>query len=316
MSSFWKRWGPHAERMRRTAIACPVLLRRIADAPDKTFHVYAIRLNALLRAEPGCETGAIAEALTAGELTDLIAAAWGVAPAGALTVLDRCGPDVRDEAFYEALSRCLLDARFNPILRAMPGTVTPRTLTDIEAMSGIHPSLDDLCGRVPAKSLPALHWLLCRLGETGATLDERWLRRKLRAITPQNWKATLYDLTLAHPPVAAPWAGTGRLKPVESVRELRRTARVMKLCLGEMAYALRLIRRLDAFYVWRGEEVAAIQIELLRPGEWQIYEMNGIDNAALKPETVEAIESEFALGGIYGEEQILQRLVYRFMQQD
>lgn len=183
-------------------------------------------------------------------------------------------------------------------------------------MRAFDPELDDALPNVPVASMAALTWLLGELRRAGVTLEPKWLKGKLRTISQKKWRAVIGDLLRRHPAVPAPWSGTERLRPIETPVALQKIATQMKLCLAEPRYALRLIRGCDAYYTWLGEEKAAIEITTLGRNCWEIYELNGVGNADLKPETIKAIEAEFALGGIHGNNAIGTRLTYSLLTTD
>lgn len=310
MSSFWKRWGPHAEIMRHAAQAHPSLLSRLADAPDKTFHVYAIRLDRLKADEPDATPERVADILQDGTLGALLEASWGKVPDGTAPVLQRCGPDVWPSLFYGRLRLLLLKKRCSHLLRTARGPVTPALLQHIRTLAGLDPALDALRVRVSPDSLKALHWLLTRLREHGAAPDPKWLRERLKTMTDKNWQGRVLALLRLHPPVAAPWPGDALLRPLETPEALRQTSLEMHNCLDSISYALRLIRGRSAFYRWHGDEPAALEIRDYGGGAWGLEEANGINNDDLKPDTLLAIQRALAQGGICGLNDPVDRLVY------
>ncbi|MCC6917694.1 MAG: hypothetical protein IT548_00735 [Alphaproteobacteria bacterium] len=310
MSSFWRRFGPHAQTMRAVALEYPSLLKRLADAPDKTFHVYAIRVEALLKADAAMAPAAIGAIIDRADLRQLLADVWSVCPPGALSALDRCSSHVLEAAFYERLRRVLADTRLVQLLRKMDGQITPARLERIELVAQLHPAIAAVPLRVPARSLVSIDWLLRRLEAAGARLDERGLRRRLRTIGMRTWQKRIQELLLDHPPVEAPWAGTAKLTPLDSPRALRRIGREFHLCLGEAQYSLALIRRRRAYYQWHGDEAAVAEIAEIGFGEWEINDINGKSNRALKAATLRDIEATFRTSGILPQESVREGLLY------
>lgn len=292
MSSFWNRWGEHAERMRAAAIAHPALLQRLADAPDKTFHVYAIRLGALLAAEPDAGAGEVAAAFEAGTLTELIEAAWGACPQGTMSALERCGADVHYAAFYARLREVLTDARLGTVLRSSREPIDARLLEHIDETRRTDPVFDAAYGVMSGQQIQALDWLVRRLRADGVALDDAALARRLARYPKVAWPNLVRHLLLMHPGMAAPWAGSARMRPLQTPRDLVETGRRMRNCLGETRFAVRLLRGTDAFYAWNGDERAVVQIGLLGRGEWDIVEWLGVDNELLSPATYDAITRE------------------------
>ncbi len=308
MSSFWKRFGPRAHIMRAAALENPLLLRRLADAPDKTFHVYAIRLEALLVAQPAAGPAEIGAVLGDAKLRDQLAAAWGVCPDGALSLLDRAGPAVHEAGFYARLHALTRDARSSALLRRTSGAVTYETIDRIELLMKLDPALDAVPAKINARSLIALDWLLRRLENSGVRLNRTALRRKFRTVRGK-WDNAVRDMLLDHPRVAAPWPGTKMLVPIETPRALKKTGRELRMCLGEIRYLTALVRNRSAFYRWHGAETAVIELRAIGHDEWEIYEMNGNANAALSAATTREIEAAFRVAGVHPEYSI-DRLEY------
>lgn len=310
MSSFWKRFGPHAHIMRAAALEYPSLLKRLADAPDKTFHVYAIRLNALAKCGSEMSPAAVGTLLDKADLRQLLADAWGECPHGALATLDRCGAQVLGGDFYDRLRLVLSSPDLARLLPRFEGSLTPAKLERVELVGQLHPAIAAVPLNVPGRSLVAVDWLLRRLEAAGARLDERALRRQLRTIGARTWQRRIQELLLDHPPVPAPWDGGGKLTPLESPRALRLIGRELNLCLGEARYSLALIRRRRAYYRWHGEETAVAEIAEIGHGEWEINEVNGKGNRALKASTLRDIEAAFRAGGILPPESVREGLLF------
>lgn len=298
MSSFWRRFGAHAPLMRAAALASPDLLRRLADAPDKTFHVYAIRLSALLSTEPEIGPAAVAAALGAGDLNELLQWSWGTVPPRSLATLDRCGYAVQEAEFYSQLRDVLADARLSAMMLSRSGPIRPRDVERVTVMRRLDPELDAAYDTVPVEELAALSWLLHRIRIDGGELDPAWLTKKLRTLTPLTWVQTVHDVALRHPGVPAPWQGSATLRPIESPLALKRTGRSMRNCLGEPHRALRLLRGVDAYYLWQGEEPVAIQLSTLGGGEWEIVESRSPANRQPPASVLEAVQAEFSAAGI------------------
>lgn len=308
MSSFWKRFGPRAAMMRAAALENPLLLRRLADAPDKTFHVYAIRLEAHLAAHPAAGPAEIGEVLGSAKLRALLEAAWGTCPDGALSLLDRAGPNVHEAGFYARLHALLSNPRAAALLRRMSGAVSYETIDRVELLLKLDPALDAVPGRIASRSLIALDWLLRRLEGSGVKLNRTALRRKFRTVRGK-WDNAIRDMLLDHPRVPAPWPGTAMLVPIETPRALKKTGQELRMCLGEIRYLTALVRNRSAYYRWQGAETAVIELREIGHGEWEIYEMNGNANASLKGATVREIEAAFRVAGVHPE-YCIDRLCY------
>lgn len=109
---------------------------------------------------------------------------------------------------------------------------------------------------------------------------------------------------------AAPWAGDDRLRPVESVADVRRLGRQFRNCLADSA-ALWTVSQCTVVYRWLGEPPAVCAVERELGAIWRLVELQGPGNTPVPPAVRRDIEARLANAGIRTGDR-LHRLMQRW----
>lgn len=297
MSCFWNRFSRHSAIMRQAARSDVALMMRLVDAPPRTFHVYAIALDIWSMDALPLQPEVVAQRFMSVHLRDLLEDVWGTAPAGVLSVLNRCGQTVHAPEFYFMVQHCLADDRLGMLLRRGTDPVNAALIRSIEDRVRLDPLLDEIRHTLHSEYFACIDWLVYRLRDLqGPAFNERWVRGVLKAVDKRNVKHQVRQLLKAFPPAPAPWPGNEVLRPVETVSGLEEAGRAMSNCLGETPYAFALIQGTAAFYVSNNELV--VQISKRPSGHWAIEEIRGPRNSSVNPALEEAIRMTMVREGV------------------
>jgi hypothetical protein len=289
MSCFWNRFGRHGALIRAATRGESSLLSRLADAPPRTFHVYAIALDHWLEAEPDIDPVTTGRRLVSQHLKEILQDVWGEVPQASLKVLNRCGNDVQPPEFYWSLQHCLSEPRLAALVRRGTGPVHTVSLERAEERALLDPALDEVRGPMSAELLAGLDWVVRRLRAIkGTAFNERLIRGILKNLERPTLKAQMVQLLRDFPAVGAPWPGDEHLRPIETVSELMATAGTMNNCLDHPRFALGLIRGTDAFYLL--ENRVAVHVQKSDVFGWGIAEMRGVANRPVPDVTRQAIQ--------------------------
>lgn len=148
------------------------------------------------------------------------------------------------------------------------------------------------------REIEELEYAACALQHLGAASDraaalaQLGAANSLRDIAKRLAKA--FDASRADPDA---WPGSDRLKLLQTLGEVRRTAREFQNCLVGIWYE-QVWRQQRQFYVWRGECPAMVALADDAFVGWQVAEIRGTANAVVPAPTSREILRDFAAAGI------------------
>ncbi|MGH8503371.1 MAG: hypothetical protein ACREVE_13040 [Gammaproteobacteria bacterium] len=269
---------------------------RAQDRFDGRLHYLAIVNRVLARSATKPDPKEVAALLRAQSRKKVLRALWPDHPRGLLSALQKMGFSLHNRAYYDRLLQHIANPVSAKALRHS-GFISPFNLKALDMLD-------------PAYHTPRLIWLLNNAERLHTFLYmTAALERILPAQRIADARRALYRVKafvdmrrwfsrwMTKGPVPrAPWPGTARLVPLDSVHAIVAAGERFGNCLGcETPQA---VAGVYHFYEWRGREAAVISIERDPLLGWVVGRIRGIENRALRAGTRDAIVREFAVAGI------------------
>jgi len=222
---------------------------------------------------------------------DLLAEAYGQAPAGMVRALGRLGPVAQPPDVYRGVAAVLvdgdpgaklirhaasLDEGFVRVLWTLPKSLRRKPIVDY-------------CHVGEARFL---NWLV-RAAGYGETELPPSLLAQLQSRRGRHGPADVIQAFLAPENFAAPpFAAPAPLTPIASLAQLRAAAKRFRNCLEH--YGEEAMSGARSFYVWDGSEPAVVGLSKVGDLGWRVGEIAGVDNADVSAATRAAIADALA----------------------
>lgn len=323
-SCYWTNWDELDQLVRQLCKLHPPLLQRLADAPPRIMHGYAIYLRSTplgkrslatshsilkserttfarwLRSGPAApELTILARMLCTTHVDTLLEVALGDMPPALLAALDRCGDRVRDTGYYASVIAMLRNPALAPFLLSRRGDITTDQLAEAQKVAELDPLLHDAFLRQVISHLQAM--ALDRLIATvrlhhGHDHDYAFTDL-LDACQSPLGPDHLWKLVDRLPAAPVPWPGDDLLAPITCPVSLSQTGLTYRNCLAQ--YRLELVLGTMAFYRMLTTPIRAIVGLRREPTSgWIVFDIKGPLNIELDEETRADIFGRFAAVGI------------------
>lgn len=321
----WRRWRELDQLVRHMTRANLNFSNRVADAPPRAIHVYAMvmrsefwahldplaaayqragndrgaQLGLLRRTESEGILNGLAAILERHRLDDLLSMACPDKPARLLQALNLCGDQVHPAAFYNNLVKLMLDPLLETVLLAQHDEIDEAVLHDLGEARMLSDLVMKACvsGRLPLPTARLMQNFMDAIEEIHGNKFGHVFETALARWNTNNADDHFERLLHRLPAPSLPWAGNERLKPVTSAAELKAVALRFRNCAAD--YRLHLVLGYRAFYVWNGpDSMALLAINRQPNGTWAMHELKGPSNTPVSKAVVEEIRTQLAEAGI------------------
>lgn len=235
--------------------------------------------------------------LTFAKSREILTDAFGICPAGMISVFGKLGPYARLKHVYVALHQVL--AATGPLANHIYQATEFRDEDIVSLASASTMPVSNrvfralLKCKIPAPTLVELLWVIARLASIHD--DQRLVRAIAQGRQPAAILANLFSLMPFPEP---PFEQVGALVPITTAEQLRKAGHEFDNCLKggeELAYALASVQSGQRyFYRWDDEHPTLLAFYRCGPAGWILAERSGPANCRVPELTMDQIGDELA----------------------